>query len=183
MGTLRNINPYREMDYELWVFPVMEGVAIIDGMTVIKSTTVIPNREIVQSSPISAHDYSSNERAFGNALNEGGSFLSVLGNVVSALPVVGNVVKGLFGNQSQPTPIPQAMPMAPMMRPLRPRRIAPGYGRPGAAPRRIGRSVMGHALEGGAISPYPPWRFPRSPNMIIPQIYLLVNRILLDFEN
>jgi len=140
------------MDYELWVYPVLEGVAIFDGMSVVRSTTVIPNREIAQTAPISSYDYSSNERAFGNALNEGGSFLSVLGNVVSALPVVGNVVKSLFGNQSQPVPVPQAFPVAPMMRPLRPRPIAPGRGRPGVAPRRIGRSVMGHALEGGQIA-------------------------------
>jgi hypothetical protein len=153
MGTLRNINPYRDMDYELWVFPVMEGVASFNGMTVIKSTTVIPSRDIVQTAPISSSDYTTNERAFGNALNEGGNFLSVLGNVVSALPAVGNIVSGLFGNRqpSQPIQPVQAYPARSAVRPLQPQRRPTGYSR-GPVRRRMGRSVMGHGLEGGEIA-------------------------------
>jgi len=150
--TIRNPNPYVAIDYELWVFAVNEGVLSFDGKTAIPATTVIPSPEIVRTAPVSAHDYTSSERAFGKALNEGGNFLSILGNIASAIPIVGNVVKGIGSIFNPPT---QAMPVQSVPRPLMPRRIAPGSARAGPAQRRIGRSVMGHALEGGELaSPY-----------------------------
>jgi len=159
MGTIRNINPYTAIDYELWVIPVYEGIATFNGSSTILSTTVIPSREIVQTAPISAHDFTSNERAMGKALVEGGNFFDIIKSVatplINSIPVVGPLVSGIANRLfSQPAPVAPtvALPAAPALRRLTPRRIRPGHASAGPVRRRLGRSVMGHALEGGALA-------------------------------
>jgi len=150
--TIRNVNPYMAIDYDLWVFSVYEGIITFNGTTALPSVSVIPNVEMARSAPVSAADFTSNERAFGNALAEGGSFLSALG----AIPLIGNVisgisgaVKGLLGGpQPQPQvimPQLQALPASPGPHALMPRRNS-------LRRQRLGRSVMGLGLEGGEIA-------------------------------